>query len=156
MTAGQSGRIDAVEGARKLRKLLRGCMEDLEASIAAPASGRVKRWAQKVSSSLDIPASAFEHHVTETESHDGFLQQLITEAPRLHPAALRLRTDHSEIKHLIEDLRMSASEAARGEESSPEELRRASLELLGRLARHRQRGADLIYDAYLVDIGVGD
>jgi hypothetical protein len=27
------------------------------------------------------------------------------------------------------------------------------LELLGQLSRHRQRGVDLVYDAYDVDIG---
>jgi hypothetical protein len=30
------------------------------------------------------------------------------------------------------------------------------MELLKRLARHRQRGADLLYEAYQVDISAGD
>ena len=34
-----------------------------------------------------------------------------------------------------------------------DEVRDAGLALLGRLSRHRQRGADLIWDAYQTDIG---
>ena len=32
-------------------------------------------------------------------------------------------------------------------------IRNQAIELLGQLTRHRQRGADLIYEAYQVDIG---
>ncbi|HET6948810.1 MAG TPA: hemerythrin domain-containing protein [Acidimicrobiales bacterium] len=131
-------------------------MEDLEATIAAPVPGREKKWVREVTSSLDTLSSAFERHVTETESRDGFLQQLVTDAPRLDPAVARLRRDHLEIRLLIEDVQTRARGAAPGEDPSPEKLRTAALELLGRLARHRQRGADLIYEAYLVDIGTGD
>lgn len=147
---------DAVEVVRERRRLLRHCMDDLEATIAAPAPGRVKKWAREVTSSLDILASAFEHHVAETESRDGFLHQLTMDAPRLDPAVGRLRRDHLEIRLLIENLQTSARGATRGEVPSPEVLRTAALELLGRLAQHRQRGADLIYEAYMVDIGMSE
>jgi hypothetical protein len=157
MTAGQpEGIDDAVEVVRKRRRLLRHCMDDLEATIAAPAPGREQTWAREVTASLDTLSSAFEHHVTETESRDGFLRQLTTDAPRLDPAVGRLRRDHRQIRLLIENLQTSARGAAVGEVPSPEQLRTAALELLGRLARHRQRGADLIYEAYMVDIGTGE
>jgi len=156
MAEGQPGGLDdAIEDVRKRRRLLRHRMEDLEATIAAPAPGREKAWAREVISSLGALRSAFEHHVTETESPGGFLQQLTTEAPRLAPAVGRLRKDHSEINLRIQNLLNSAGTIATGEHCSPEELRTAALELLRRLARHRQRGADLIYEAYLVDIGTG-
>lgn len=162
MTDGQpEGIDDAVEVVRERRRLLRHCMDDLEATIAAPAPGREKKWAGEVASSLDTLASAFEHHVAETESRDGFLHQLTMDAPRLDPAVGRLRRDHLEIRLLIENLQTSARGAARGEDPSPEDpspedLRTAALELLGRLAQHRQRGADLIYEAYMVDIGMSE
>lgn len=157
MTDGQpEGIDDAVEVVRERRRLLRHCMDDLEATIAAPAPGREKKWAGEVASSLDALASAFEHHVAETESRDGFLHQLTMDAPRLDPAVGRLRRDHVEIRLLIENLQTSARGATRGEDPSPEDLRTAALELLGRLAQHRQRGADLIYEAYMVDIGMSE
>ena len=157
MAAEQPDGIDSVvEDARRRRKLLRHCMEELETAIAAPAPGRETAWAQEVASSLGTLTSAFERHVAETESPDGFLQQLTTEAPRLDPAVSRLRRDHARIKLLIQTLRTGAREAAAGGHPSPTDLRTAALELLGQLARHRQRGADLIYEAYLVDIGTGD
>ena len=45
--------------------------------------------------------------------------------------------------------------AGSGEQDPPpvDAIRTAVLELLGEIARHRQRGADLIFEAYDVDIG---
>ena len=39
---------------------------------------------------------------------------------------------------------------------SPADLRTAALRVLERLARHRHLGADLVYEAYQVDIGPAD
>lgn len=157
MTAGEPQRIDdAVRGARKRRKRLRQCMDELEATIAAPAPMRERMWSQALASALDTLADAFEHHVTETEAAGGFLQQVTADAPRLHPAVKRLRKDHADIGVLVADLRTRAGEATGDEEPSPAQLRAQALDLLGRLAQHRQSGADLIYEAYLVDIGTGE
>ena len=35
-------------------------------------------------------------------------------------------------------------------------MREHGTTVLGRIVRHRQRGADLIYEAYATDIGGGD
>jgi hypothetical protein len=35
-------------------------------------------------------------------------------------------------------------------------VRRDLLQLLGRLTHHRQLGADLLYEAYVLDVSVGD
>ena len=41
-------------------------------------------------------------------------------------------------------------------ETDVDDLRERATGLLGHLVRHRQRGADLIYEAYQTDIGGGD
>jgi hypothetical protein len=157
MTAGEPERIDdMVGGARRRRKRLRQCMDDLEATIAAPAPLRERMWGQALASALDTLAEAFEHHVSETEAADGFLQQVTADAPRLHPAVKRLRKDHAEISVLVADLRTRAGEVVGDEEPSPAQLHAQALDLLARLAQHLQVGADLIYEAYLVDIGTGE
>jgi hypothetical protein len=42
---------------------------------------------------------------------------------------------------------------SRRADAEPERLRRWGRDLLHRLSRHRQRGADLVYEAYATDIG---
>ena len=56
----------------------------------------------------------------------------------------------AEIAGLVAD-----SEAPVGEDDI-DDLRERATELLGHIVRHRQRGADLIYEAYETDIGGGD
>ena len=46
--------------------------------------------------------------------------------------------------------------ARRGDVSQVQDVREEALGLLQAIARHRQRGADLIYEAYSVDIEGGD
>jgi hypothetical protein len=59
--------------------------------------------------------------------------------------------EHIVIKGLIEDLlaRVGPPVAA----DQVDAVRALGTALLGRLARHRQRGADLIHEAYEVDLG---
>jgi uncharacterized membrane protein YccC len=155
MTASDHPFEDAFHGVRGRRERLRECMDDLEATIAAPTPGREKEWKRALAESLGQLRSAFDRHVTETESAGGFLDQVATDAPRLQHAVKRLRDDHvevtAEIGRVIERVSSSADD-----EDATTELRTASLELLGRLARHRHSGSDLIYEAYQVDIGDAD
>ncbi len=54
-----------------------------------------------------------------------------------------------------EERRLSAPPADDTYVAWAEELRVELTALLAALARHRQRGADLIYEAYAVDLGGG-
>jgi hypothetical protein len=144
---------DAVQGARTRRERLHECMQELESVIAAPSPGREEQWRQRLASALGALESVFEHHVAETEAASGFFAQVVEHAPRLHRAVERLRDDHTEIATSLRRLSVQVEEAAA---TAPTDLRDAALDLLGSLARHRQLGADLLYEAYQVDISVGD
>ena len=98
-------------------------------------------------------------HIVETEAPGAFLDELVTEAPRLStpdvaPAPRAQR-------HPRDDRRAprSASPSPPAEDDAyvawAEELRVELTALLAALARHRQRGADLVYEAYAVDLGGG-
>ena len=156
MAAEEPRQIDeTLQAVRSRRERLRQDMEDLEDVIAAPAPGREREWTAALAASVSGLVSSFDKHVTATEGPRGFLQQVAADAPRLSHAVQRLCDEHGEIAAQVAALERSARDAA-AEGTSPADLRTAALEVLGRLARHRHLGADLVYEAYQVDIGPAD
>jgi len=97
-------------------------------------------------------------HIVETEAPGAFLDELITEAPRLSTPTSRLRREHSDILATI--VRAEKQLATPPDDDDAyvafaEEMRVELTALLAALARHRQRGADLVFEAYAVDLGGG-
>ena len=98
-------------------------------------------------------------HIVETEAPGAFLDEVVAEAPRLSTPTSRLRREHSEIlavvtrteKQLAVPPADDDSYAPWADDRRAPSSRRCSIAL----ARHRQRGADLVYEAYDVDIGGG-
>ncbi len=103
---------------------------------------------------LDHAANRIDEHIEQTEASDGILQQVMTESPRLCRKTDRLREDHEVLEKGVHALRTSLAEI---EDADVAErgiaIRGQAMEFLGELALHRQRGADLLYEAYQVDIG---
>lgn len=139
----------AVEGARSRRADLHAILVDLEHAIAAAGPGREASWAEQVGSELDRLAEAFDRHVKATEGPDGLFAQVRRRAPRMDNHCRRLTSDHAII---AEELTAATAALAAG----VTEAREAVLSLLAHLARHRQAGADLVYQAYAVDLGGSD
>ncbi len=91
--------------------------------------------------------------IEEVERPNGIIAGALDAAPWLESHAEPLRTEHvtlasalDAIADLVDGLDIEDREAMR-------ELRQASLDLIRQLSWHRQRGADLVYDAYDYDIG---
>jgi len=142
-----------LEAARVRRESLYEALVGLEDALSTPV-GDGARWRLRVAMAVDHAANRVFEHVTETESPDGFLRQVIDDAPRLVCKAARLRTDHEELEKAVHGLKVSLGEISDADVARRgNRIRNEALEFLGRLAAHRQRGADLIYEAYQVDIG---
>ena len=139
----------AVEAAKTRRAGLHGILVQLEAAIAAPAPGREEAWVTDVRAALDDLAESFTEHVQATEERDGLFDQVRRHAPRLDHQTHRLTDDHATIV-----TELAAANASL--ERDVAEVRETVLSLLAHLARHRQLGADLVYEAYAVDIGGSD
>lgn len=139
----------AVDAAKVRRADLHSILVDLEARIAAAAPGREAFWADGVRAELVRLADAFVEHVEATEGEDGFFDHVRRRAPRLNHLCSRLTDDHARIA-----TEMATATAAL--DAGVAEAREAVLSLLAHLARHRQLGADLIYEAYAVDLGGSD
>jgi hypothetical protein len=145
---------DAIQSVRVRRAGLKSAMSGLEIALAAPAPGRIDEWAAGVREALAVLQEVWTRHVVETEAPGAFLDDLVEEAPRLYNQALRLREEHGEILSILLDV----EDRMQPDPNDPEwvdRLRSVLTSLLVALARHRQRGADLVYEAYAVDIGGG-
>jgi hypothetical protein len=147
----------ALDDVRSRRAGLKAALSGLELALAAPYANRVD-WVTHVREALDAVHDVWTRHIVETEAPGAFLDDLVREAPRLSTPTSRLRRDHSDILATItreEDRLAAPPEEGDGYEAWAEETRVELTALLAALARHRQRGADLVYEAYAVDLGGG-
>ena len=140
-----------LDGLRLVRAELAESMAALELALAAPAPGRQTAWAEQVNVALAELSADFGRHVAVTEGSDGLHEALVEAAPRLSSPVRRLTGEHAVITESIGDLLARASPPAAADEVDA--IRELGTALLVRLARHRQHGADLIYEAYQVDLG---
>lgn len=136
---------EAVSGAGRRRRELGAAMAELEPAIAAPMAD--PRWRDNVADAFEEVADAFRVHCEEVERPDGMFEEVLTEAPRLDRDVDWFRADHERLFARIDEM------TAAVESTEPEALREGLTDLLADLVRHRQRGADLVYEAYMVDIG---
>ena len=135
-----------IDGVRSRRADLRAILIDLEDAIAAAASGRETAWTEQVRVQLERLGPAFADHVAATEGPDGLFDQVRRRSPRLDSHCAGLAAEHGTIATQLAAVRSAL-------DSDAERVRSAVVDLLGKLVRHRQRGADLVYEAYAVDIG---
>lgn len=147
----------ALREARAQRADLWRQLVSLEEALATPVPGRVDAWAADVHEAVVELAATLERHVAVTEGPGGLFAEVLESAPRLAGAVDSLRAEHGEFSAtLAAELR--ALRAVDGANSLDDvaEVRQRLTDLLRGLFRHRQAGSDLVYEAYAVDIGVGD
>jgi hypothetical protein len=143
--------LDAV---RIRRAELRETLNLMEAALAAPARGRAVVWGEAVHASLVMLADDFGAHVEVTEGPGGLHQAILAGDLRLANAVEALTAEHEQLAGEIAGL--VADSAPPVGEQDVDDLRERATTLLGHMVRHRQRGADLIYEAYQSDVGGGD
>ena len=140
-----------LEELRRHRAELRESMSALEDALAAPAAADQGRWAQRTHVALVELSGDFREHIDITEGPDGLYRNLLETSPRLSGPVANLTREHALIGGQVDSLlvRVMAPDVAEDVDG----VRDLGTALLGRLVRHRQRGSDLIFDAYALDIG---
>jgi len=143
---------DSLGRLRDHRAGLRAAIGEVESSLASPAPGRVAAWSSELGQQLEALSAALDQHVALTEGPDGLLADIVEAAPRLARRVDLTRQDHTRLRKQLDAIRaaLPAGETGVGE------LRDQVVELLTSLIRHRQAGADLVYEAYNVDIEAAD
>jgi hypothetical protein len=104
-------------------------------------------WRSGLSRAVEQLRAAFSAHVDDTEGPDGHYAGLLEHAPRLARGVNDLVDEHRAVLAAFNALEDTM------EQVSPDRVRRQTAHVLTKVWRHRQRGADLIYEAYVVDIG---
>lgn len=140
-----------VTALRRHRAELLDSLRAVEQAMAAPAVGDVNAWAQRVSVALVVLEADFREHVALTEGVDGLYRGLLEVAPRLANVVRTLTADHSRIRTTLARLVAASGEPVVA--ADVKGIRETGTSLLARLSRHRQRGADLVFEAYQTDIG---
>ena len=140
-----------LEELRRRRAELRESISALENALAAPATADQARWAERVLAALAELSGDLREHIDIAEGPDGLYRGLLETSPRLSDAVTGLTAEHARIRRQLDDLlaRVAAPSAAVGVDS----IRDSGTTLLGRLVRHRQRGSDLVFEAYAFDLG---
>lgn len=113
-------------------------------ALAAP---QADTWASDVARAVAVVRSAFATHISIVEGQDGLFAEMLREAPRLAGTLGLLHREHDDI---------TAQLALAKEELDEGALERARERLpatLAKVARHRKREVDLLYEAYETDIG---
>jgi hemerythrin-like domain-containing protein len=142
-----------LEAVRLRRETLHQALVGLEDALATPI-GDAAHWRLRVAMAVDHAANRIDDHIRQTEAPTGLLQRVIQEEPRLSCRAERLRVEHGDIRRSVEQLQRTLNRLDEAEvQDRGGAIRTEALELMGQLVRHRQRGADLIYEAYQVDLG---
>ena len=136
---------------RRRREELRESMTRLEAALAKSAVADADSWLDGVRTELVALSTEWRMHVEITEGDDGLYREILDTAPRLSDAVRHLADEHAEISELVDALLPSVGTP--GSEPDVARVRELGTALLLRLMRHRQRGSDLVYDAFEFDIG---
>jgi hypothetical protein len=137
--------------ARTRRAELLAAITALEGALATPA--RDPSWSARVQARTDRLATAFDDHIDATEGPDGMYADILRTAPRLQFAVARLAAEHDEARMAVTALGKLVDDLSGPDRDAIERIRDEGTNLLAMLGRHRQRGADLVFEAYEQDIG---
>lgn len=141
---------DAGDEARARRLALHAAVVDLEEALTSPAGDGVG-WLQTVRVSIDDMDATLRAHVRDAESDEGLLAQISEDSPWLGPRVEQVRRAHGELVERSNALTINCRQTA-----DADAIRNEAFQLIARVSRHRHQAADLLYDAYDLDLSAGD
>ena len=145
---------DRIEEARQHRAGLRAAVGAVESALSSAGRGRVKAWSTELRDELAALGDALETHIATTEAPDGLLADIAAAVPRLAHRVEKTRADHV----VLRDALQAAVDALPDgdDDDAVAGARTKVVELLTAVVHHRHLGADLVYEAYNVDIEAVD
>ena len=122
--------------------------------ISADVDAEPDRWLVAINVALDGLESAWEEHVTFTESPEGLFDELLGETLEVASEVDRLRRDHEVVAaHIIRARELLAAPGAGPDDTG---ILLALTGISKQVDQHRRRGADVLYRVYSVDLSAGD
>jgi hypothetical protein len=125
---------------------LLGGIQRMEHAIQTPVGDPA--WGTAMSRAVAQLKAAFAEHVEETEGPSGYYAEVLDDAPHVAPYLNDLVGHHRSVWTALDELQGRLEEP-----NSPEAVRWHADRLIREVWQHRQKGADLLYEAYETDLG---
>jgi hypothetical protein len=142
-----------LEEVRHRRTDLHRALVGVEQAISRPAAGRIKHWTAEVVDKLVQLRDAIDEHMAVTERPGGLYEDIMARAPRLAAKIRRLHNEHPVLREGATELLDRLESTPIGDAWPLDQARDDIQRLLGKIMKHRQLGADLVWEAYNLDIG---
>jgi len=142
-----------LEETARRRADLHHALVEVEKAISGPAAGRELEWAEEVVRHLEDLGRTIQEHIEVTERPEGLYDEITQRAPRLSTKIVRLREEHPSMRDGTIAAIAKLQTTGVGDAWPLNEARDDLQRLLGKIVRHRQLGADLVWEAYNLDIG---
>jgi len=126
----------------------------LERALAVPAGDAPDAWAAMLAAPVKRLQEVLAAHIRGTEGPEGLFEQIRDEAPHLLNAVDKLGSQHEPLVAAADAVADRLGQVS--SDADVDEVRDRTLGLLRDLLEHRHHGAELLYDAYQVDISSGD
>jgi hypothetical protein len=141
--------VEEVQARRaSLRQACAGVREAVRTSSGGAPAGAVLTSVQQL-------GIVWRRHTVDTERPEGVLEQILADCPRLSPTVSRLRREHQALADALRAMERLLDPPVTVP-VDPVAPMPALTELLQAVDRHRRHGRELIYDAYHVDLGLGE
>jgi hypothetical protein len=142
---------EQIDKVRRRRAELRESIGAMESALAEAAHGREAEWTGLVRERSAQLEDDFAIHLEVAEAPTGLHTQVLADAPYLAPQVNRLKRDHAGISKQFTEAHALLDPP--GGDIDVDAVRLCLTDLIGMLVRHRQRGADLLWDAYATSLG---
>jgi hypothetical protein len=142
-----------LEETARRRADLHAALVEVEKAISSAAIGREADWAKEVVLHLEDMGRTIQEHIEVTERPEGLYDEITQRAPRLATKIDRLREEHPAMRDGTIAVIAKLQTMGVGDAWPLDEARDDLQRLLGKIVRHRQLGADLVWEAYNLDIG---
>jgi hypothetical protein len=160
MTEVQDRNREVLAAVRVRRDDLYDSLLELERALAVPAGDHAREWAGDVGSVVERLRSVLDAHVAGTEAEGGFFDDVRDQSPQLLHAVEVLKAEHRPLVDataaLADRIAALGVDAGTDADAAVDDVRDQAVELIRDLLRHRHRGAELVYDAYSVDVSAAD
>lgn len=146
--------VQALAGSRRDRAASLNALHEVERLASAPAPGRAEPWRDDLLGALEELGASIHEQRSASGAVGSLLSDVMAEAPWLIPGVEELLERERDVAERIDSMIRRLADLAR---SVPVEEIREELAGIAREIRDlRAWETDLVYEAYSVDLGVGD